>query len=217
MTEPTEPTAATTPAASAEDRAEHHARLHALVQDRKNPKSKNRASRWMHVTLDASLAEALLLARQELAVAESERDQAAKEAAAGDKRSGGMPPLPTVITDRVAAAQAAVDAAQAAADAVTVRMTFGALLFDDYDELEKQHPPRDADEEDAEKGFNRDTFPGVLMRASATKVHDLDGNLLDMETDDVIDGMSNGERIMACTVSNTVNVRVASVPSFGAS
>lgn len=195
---------------------ERHAKLQALLQDRKTSK-KGRASRYLDLILDADLAEALALARQELAEAEAERDDTFNETRKTDRRQGGTVPIDPVITERVEAAQAAADDAQTAADEATVRIVFVALKNDEFDQLTKEHPPRDSNEEDLEVGYNRDTFPDALMRACAAKVLDLDGNLLDVDPGDVIDGMSNGERVLACQVSNAVNMRVASVPSYGAS
>lgn len=182
-----------------------HEALRGLLQDRKSS-TKGRASRRMAVCLSAPLAMALADAESELAAAKS----AAEAAEAGsDRRAGGKVAIDPALTKAVTAAEKAVAEAEAAVDAASVIITFTALKAADYDELMKEHPPREGDDLDRLNDYNRDTFPDALMRKSASKLEDADGNLIDMDLADVIDEFSNGERTLACQVSNDVNLRTS--------
>lgn len=185
---------------------EKHARLKTLLQDRKSS-TKGRASRPMAVCLDAELSMDLEDADRELA----EAKQALAEAeATGDARVGGKVAVDPELTARVETAEKAVADAEALVDAASVVVTFTALKADEYDKLKDEHPPREGNEYDAIAEYNRETFPDALMAASASKkVRDADGNLVDLDVDDIIAGMSNGERTMACQVSNDVNLRTS--------
>ena len=182
-----------------------HDRLKALLQDRKSPTPKGRASRPMAICLDTELSMDLEDAERELG--------AAKEAAANgtETRAGGKVTLDPDLDKRVKAAEKAVAEAETLVDAASVIVTFAALKADAYDELLKQHPPRDGNELDGYSDYNRETFPDALMAASALKhVKDVDGNLVEMDVVDVIATMSNGERVIACQVSLDVNNRTSS-------
>lgn len=156
-------------------------RLAALLRDR-GQTGKGRASRSIDVTLDVGLVEAVIVAEQALA---------------------DLPEKATAKRRREA--QAAMAAARSAADDATLRLTVTALCSDDFDDLVRRHPPRPSEPRDLAVDHDRSTFPDALLRASATRVTDLDGVPLDVSTDDVIDRLSNGERVVACRVSNGVN------------
>lgn len=189
-----------------------HAALQALLQDRKTS-TKGRASRWMDICLNADLSKTLALAEEELAAVEDAIATAEEHA---DQRAGGKVAVDPELTKSKKAAEKAVAEAQAAVDAATVTVTFTALKANDYDELLKQHPPREGNQLDAVNDHNNATFPDALMYASATKVEDAEGNLVDMDTREVLGTLSDGERIVACRVSNDVNGKTLSVPSFDA-
>lgn len=189
-----------------------HSALQALLQDRKTS-TKGRASRWMNVCLVADLSKTLALAEHELDAANAAATEAAEHA---DQRAGGKVAIDPEITKRIKAAEKAADDAATAVDAASVRVTFVALKSHDYDVLQKEHPPREGNQLDAIADRNESTFPDALMLASATKVEDLDGNLVDMDTTEVLETLSDGERIVACQVANDVNGKTLSVPSSDA-
>jgi hypothetical protein len=189
-----------------------HSALQALLQDRKTS-TKGRASRWMDVCLVANLAKTLALAEEDLAAAHAVADNAAENA---DKRAGGKVAIDPELTKQVKAAEKAVAEAQVAVDAASVTVTFTALKANDYDELLKQHPPREGNQMDAMGDRNQATFPDALMLASATKVEDAEGNLVDMDATELLETLSDGERIVACRVANEVNGKSLSVPSSDA-
>lgn len=184
-----------------------HEALRALLQDRKTS-TKGRATRRMDVCLSSPLAMTLALAEQDLAIAKAAI--AAAEASA-EKRSGGKVPIDPELEQRKQDAEQAVAEATAAAEAATVTITFTALKAKDYDALLKEHPPREGNEIDAENDRNESTFPDALMYASATKVEDADGNLIDMSVAELLGELSNGERIIACQAANSVNDRTVNV------
>jgi hypothetical protein len=184
---------------------EQHARLQALLQDRKSPTPKGRPSRPMAVCLDAELSMDLEDADRELAAA---KEAVAEAEANADTRAGGKVAVDPDLTKRVKDAEKTVAAAEKLVDAASVIVTFTALKAEDYDKLKDQHPPREGNEYDQMTEYNRETFPDALMAASALrKVKDADGNLVDMDVDEIIATMSNGERTMACRVSNDLNLR----------
>jgi hypothetical protein len=185
-----------------------HSALQQLLQDRKTS-TKGRASKWMNICLDAKLSMVLALAEQELA--ETKSAVAVAELSA-EKRAGGTVAVDPELTKKVTAAEKAVAAAEKAADAATVTVTFTALKSHDYDELLKLHPPREGNERDQATDVNQETFPDALMLASATKVEDSDGNIIEMDLEELLGTLSNGERIVACQVANDVNLRTLSVP-----
>jgi hypothetical protein len=185
-----------------------HSALQALLQDRKTS-TKGRASRRMDICLVASLSMDLALADQELAavgvlVATAEEN--------ADRRAGGKVAVDPELTKRKKAAAKAVAEAEAAVDAASVTVTFTALKAVDYDALLKEHPPREGNEQDVESGINSLTWPDALMLASATKVEDADGNIVEMDLTELLETLSAGERIMACTAANEVNLRTLSAP-----
>ena len=186
-----------------------HSALQALLQDRKTS-TKGRASKWMSICLDAKLSMTLALAEQELTVAKATAE------AATEKRAGGTVPADPELAKVVTAAEKAVTVAAAAVDAASVTVTFTALKAADWDALLKEHPPREGNEYDAAGDVNQATFPDAVMRASATKVEDADGNIIEMDLGELLDTLSNGERIVACQVANDVNLRTLSVPSSDA-
>jgi hypothetical protein len=189
-----------------------HSALQALLQDRKSS-TKGRASRRMQVCLDAKLSLTLALAEEDLAAVEA----AILDAEAGaEKRAGGKLAIDPGLAEEKAAKEAAVAEAETAADAATVTITFTALKANDYDELLKQHPPREGNQLDAIDDRNNATFPDALMVASATKIEDAEGNLIDMDVADLLGTLSNGERIIACQVANDVNSKTLSIPSSDA-
>lgn len=183
-----------------------HEALRALLQDRKSS-TKGRASRRMAICLSAELSADFENAERELAEAKEAADAARNT---GDRRLGAAPGDPE-LDKRVELAEKAVAAAEKAADEASVIITFTALKAHEYDDLLKKHPPRDDNDLDKLHDYNRDTFPDALMAASASpKVEDNDGNLVDIDITDLIDGMSNGERILACQVAGDVNDRTSS-------
>lgn len=184
-----------------------HARLQAKLQDRKTS-NKGRGSRPMKICLDAELSMDLEDADAELAAVQAvvEKAKAGTEA-----RAGGKLKVDPALTKRLAAAEKAVSDAELAADADSVIITFAALKAEKYDELKDQHPPREGDDLDRMTEYNRETFPDALMSASAAaQVKDVDGNIVDMDVAEIIAEMSNGERILACQVSNDLNERNSS-------
>jgi hypothetical protein len=189
-----------------------HSALQAMLQDRKTS-TKGRASRRMEICLDADLSKVLALAEEYLAAANDAADTAAETA---DRRAGGKVAVDAEITKQVKAAEKAVADAQAAADSATVAITFTALKAADFDALQKDHPPREGNQLDAMADVNEAPFPDALMLASATKVEDVDGTLIDMSVEDLLGTLSNGERIIACQVAGDVNRRTLSVPSSDA-
>jgi hypothetical protein len=183
-----------------------HAALQALLQDRKSS-TKGRASRRMEICLSTALSEALAEAEQDLAAAKGAAETAEKNA---DKRAGGKVAVDPELEKRIKAAEKAVADAEAEAGAASVIITFTALKAADYDDLLKEHPPREGNESDGYSDYNRDTFPDALMAKSATKIEDTDGALIDMDMADVIGSFSNGERTLACQVAFDVNLRTSS-------
>lgn len=183
-----------------------HESLRALLQDRKSS-TKGRASRRMAICLSAELSAEFQNAERELAEAKEAADAARNT---GDRRLGAMPGDPE-LDKRVEAAEKAVAAAEKAADEASVIITFTALKAHEYDDLLKKHPPREGNDLDKLSDYDRDAFPDALMAASASpKVEDNEGNLVDIDIADLIDGMSNGERILACQVAGDVNDRTSS-------
>lgn len=181
-----------------------HDKLQQLLQDRKSSK-KGRAFRPMAICLDADLSMDLEDAERELAAAKKAADEAT------EIRAGGKVSTDPEMAKRVTAAEKAVTEAEALVDASSVIVTFAALKAHDYDELLKEHPPREDNEYDKLDDYNRDTFPDALMAASASKnVKDADGDLVDMDVADVLAEMSSGERNLACQVSFDVNNRQSS-------
>jgi hypothetical protein len=185
-----------------------HSALQALLQDRKTS-TKGRASKWMNICLDAKLSMVLALAEQELA--ETKSAVAVAELSA-EKRAGGTVAVDPELTKKVTAAEKAVAVAEKAADAASVTVTFTALKAADWDALMKEHPPREGNEYDAANDVNTATFSDALMLASATKVEDSEGNIIEMDLAELLGTLSNGERIVACQVANDVNLRTLSVP-----
>ena len=188
------------------------AKLQALLQDRNSEQPKGRASAPFPVILDADLAVQLNQARQMLTNAEGALEAWKKKATEGDKRQGGSPRLPADLTKAVAEAQSLVDELSAEADDATVKLVFVALKKDKYDELLKLHPPREDNERDHQLQYNADDFPDALMRACVTKVVSLDDDLLDLDIDQIISGLSTGERNVACNVAIGLNLQTFSVP-----
>lgn len=189
-----------------------HSALQALLQDRKTS-TKGRASRRMQICLDAKLSLTLALAQEELAAVEAAIFEAEANA---EKRAGGRVAIDPGLAEEKAAKEQAVADAETAADAATVTITFTAMKANDYDELLKEHPPRDGNQLDAIDDRNNATFPDALMFASATKIEDHEGNLIDMAAEELLETLSNGERIIACQVATDVNSRTLSVPSSDA-
>lgn len=186
---------------------EKHARLQAKLQDRKKS-NKGRGSTPMKICLDAELSMDLEDADADLAAAKAVAEEAEANA---DARVGGKVSIDPAITKRLKAAEKAVADAEAAADADSVIITFAALKADKYDELKDLHPPREGNQLDQLSEYNRDTFPDALMEKSALpQVKDVEGNIVDMDVAEVIAEMSNGERILACQVSNELNLRDSS-------
>jgi hypothetical protein len=184
-----------------------HDKLKALLQDRKTS-TKGRASRRIAICLSTELSMDLEDANGELAEANKAVAEAEKTA---DRRAGGKLAIDPELTKRVKAAEKAVADAEAAVDAASVVVTFAALKADAYDELLKNHPPREGNERDTIYDYNGATFPDALMVASASKhVEDASGNLIDIDVVELIDTMSNGERTLACQVALDVNLRQSS-------
>lgn len=187
--------------------APDHDKLLSLLQDRKQS-AKGRASRRMAVCLDADLTADLEDARADLDAANEAVTAAAKTETA---RAGGKVPTDPALQKRVDDAEKAVAAAEQAVDAMSVTVTFTALKADVYDELLKQHPPREGNELDKIHDYNRDSFPDALMRKSAQKVvEDAAGKPVAMDVQELIDEMSNGERWVACQVAGEVNDKTSS-------
>jgi hypothetical protein len=184
-----------------------HSALQALLQDRKTS-TKGRASRRMGICLSAPLSMTLALAEQELDAAKAAAETAQDNA---ETRAGGKISIDPALTKQVKAAEKAVAEAEAAVDAASVTVTFTALKAKDYDALLKEHPPRDGNKLDAAVDRNESTFPDALMLKSATKVEDADGNLVDMDIPELLETLSNGERIIACQAANSVNDRTVNV------
>jgi hypothetical protein len=189
-----------------------HSALQALLQDRKTS-TKGRASRRMDICLSAPLSMTLAVADQELQAVEAAIKTAEENA---EKRAGGTVAIDAELTKRKKAAEKAVADAEKAADAATVTVTFTALKAVDYDELLKEHPPREGNEQDAAADVNNATFPDALMLASASKVEDADGNIVEMDIAELLGTLSNGERIVACQAAGEANLRILSVPSSDA-
>jgi seryl-tRNA synthetase len=191
-------------------------KLQQLLQDR-NDKARpaGRASAPFPVILDADLAIDLSKARQELQQAEEAvKDWEAE--AKQDARQSGRRKVPAELTAAVAEAKARVEELQAEADEVKVQLIFVALRADENDELEKQHPPREGNDDDKKWGFNADTFPVARMHECAARVVDMDNNLLDLDPKKIVTGFSQGERDFAVQVVNGVNAQLASVPFYDA-
>lgn len=185
-----------------------HDRLKALLQDRRSPTPKGRASRPMQLCLDTELSMDLEDAEADLAAANEVAEKARSNA---EQRAGGKIAIDPALTKRVKEAEKAVADAEAAVHAASVIITFAALKHDEYDVLLKEHPPREGHDLDALSDFNRETFPDALMVASASKnVKDADGNLVEMDIADLIATMSDGERSVACQVSLNLNQQTSS-------
>lgn len=184
-----------------------HDALLALLQDRKRS-TKGRASRRMTICLVEDLAMAHAVAEHELAAANAAVKYAEDHA---EKRAGGKVAVDPALLKEQKAAEKTVADAKAAADQMSVVITFTALKSDAYDALQAEHPPREGNDADAASEHNTATFPDALMRASASKVTDTEGNLVDADLGEILDGLSNGERIIACQTANLVNDRTASI------
>lgn len=191
-------------------------KLQQLLQDR-NDKTRpsGRASVPFPIILDADLAIDLSRARAELAAAEQAVDDWEAEAAQ-DQRQGGRRKPPADLQTAVAEAKARVEELEAEADEVKVILVFVALPADENDALQKQHPPREGNETDAEYGYNTAEFPVARMRECAVRVVGMDDQLLDLDPKKLVDGMSQGERDLAVQVSNGCNAQLASVPFYDA-
>ena len=185
-----------------------HAALKALLQDRKSPTPKGRASRPMALCLDTGLSMDLEDAEAEL----DEAKQAVDEAEAmAEPRAGGKIAIDPELTKRAKAAEKAVADAEAAVDAASIIITFAALKANDYDELLTEHPPREGNDQDPLYGYNLETFPAALMEASASKtIKDADGNLVELDIADILATMSAGERTVAAAVALNLNQRQSS-------
>lgn len=192
------------------------AKLQQLLQDRNDKvRPSGRASAPFPIVLDADLAVDLSRARQELSVAE----QAVKdfeEESKTDSRQGGRRKPPADLTADVDQAKARVAELEAEADEVKVMLVFVALTANDNDELQKQHPPREDNDADKEYGVNLLEFPVARMNACASRVVDMDNNLLDLDPKKLVEGMSPGERDLAVQVCNGINNQMASVPFYDA-
>ena len=187
-----------------------HDALRQMLQDRKeSTKAKGgRAARRMAICLDATLSEDLEDADAELAAANEELANAEANA---DTRAGGKVAVDPAVTKRVKDAEKSVAEAEKAADAASVFIWFKALRAEKYDEVLKEHPPREGNELDAISDFNRDTFPDALMRKSALPVvEDADGKPVAMDVQDVITEMSDGERNTGCRTALEVNGKSSS-------
>lgn len=191
--------------------------LQRLLNDRKDKsKTGGRASAPFPVILDADLAVDLSRARGQEQAAQTTLDDWQAEAEK-DQRVGGRRKPPIHLQTAVDEAAARVAELEAEADGLKVILVFVALPADDNDELMKQHPPREDDEDDQKYGFNLATFPIARMRECATKVVGLDDNLLDLDPKGLVAGLTAGERDLAIQVVNGINAQVASVPFFAAS
>lgn len=192
-------------------------KVRALLQDRKSPTAKKgRASAPFPVVMDADLAIELAQARQELANAEQAVTDWAHELAENDSRHA-KPKPPAELNKRIAEAQKRVDEIKAEADEVTVILVLVAMHAEKQDELEKLHPPREGNKDDEKHGVNIATYPIERLRQCAAKVVDFDDNLLDVDPQDLIIGMSSGERDLACQVTAGISQQIASVPFYDAS
>ncbi|MFC0623237.1 hypothetical protein [Kribbella deserti] len=194
--------------------SEHHDRLQALLQDRKSKAPKTRATAPFPLVLDANLAIARARAEQTLDLVKAEY-QDAEQARSGedaDVRQGGRAPIDPALTKALREAEKAHAEAAAAADEVTVHIILVALSDDEYDKLAKEHPPRKDNTDDAEHGWNIETFPGALTKACAARVTDAEGNLLDTDPGELIDTLAKGEKQTAYSVCVGLNSQVTSVP-----
>lgn len=187
-------------------------RMQQLLRDRQTPKGKGRASAPMPIMMEADLAIDLEQAKNLLNVATNAVADEEKKAAGDQRQGGGTPPDLAAAQKELAAAQKAVDEAQEAADEVTVQIVFTALTDDDFDQLLMQHPPRDDDEGDQTRGYNRATFGRALLAASPAKVLTLDGDPFDLDPAETLAGMSHGEKDLARSVVLGLNVQTFSVP-----
>lgn len=188
--------------------------LQRLLRDRQSPKATTgRASAPFPLVMNADLAVDLQQAEMVFAAAQDDVALREKEAA-GDSRVGGTKsPALTAAQAELRKAQKALDEAKAAANEVTIQMVITALTSNDYDELLMKHPPRDDDENDKALGYNQSTFPEALLQAAPAKILDLDDNPLPgFEKEDLIDGMTHGERDLARRVATGLNAQVFSVP-----
>lgn len=187
--------------------------LQKLLRDRQSPKAtKGRASAPFPLVMNADLAVDLQQAELVFAAAQDAVAQQEKEAA-GDTRVGGTKsPGLAAAQAELKAAQKALDEAKAAANDVTVQMVLTALTSNDYDELVMKHPPRQDNESDQNLGYDQSTFSEALLQASPAKIVDLDGNPLDLDKDDLVAGMTHGERDLARRVVTGLNAQVFSVP-----
>lgn len=187
---------------------DRHARLKMLLQDRRSPTPKGRASRPMALCLDTELSMDLEDAEEELAEAKQAVDEAETMA---EPRAGGKVGIDPALKKRAATAEKAVAEAETAVDAASIIITFAALKADEYAALLTEHPPREGNDRDAAFDYNEDSFPGALMAECASKIiKDAVGNLVEMDIADVIEGMSDGERKVACAVSLNLNQRTSS-------
>lgn len=191
--------------------------LRQLINDRKD-KSKpvGRASAPFPVILDADLAVDLSRARgQEQAAKTALEDW--KTEAEKDQRVGGRRKPPAEYQNAVDEAAARVAELEAEADGFKVILVFVALPADDNDELMKQHPPREDDEDDQKFGFNLATFPVARMHECAAKVVSLNDEPMDLDPKSIAAGLTAGERDLAVQVVNGINNQMASVPFYDAS
>lgn len=186
--------------------------LQQLLRDRQSAKGKGRASAPLPIVLDADLAVDIEQAKIAYANAQSEVAQLEKEAAGDGRVGGAKSPKLSEAQKALEAAKKRVDEAQAAANDVTVQLVFTALKSDEYDRLLKEHPPREDDEGDKQRGFDYSTFPDALLTVSPAKVVDIDGDPLELDAAEIIAEMSHGERDMARSVVMGLNVQTYSVP-----
>lgn len=186
-----------------------HEKLQALLQDRKA--KKGRASRDLHICLDAELSAELAEAEGELDLVQERVDNATKEQA-GDTRVGGRVPIDPNLKRALTAAEEKADAARDAAAEATVTIKLVALPADEFDELLKKHPPKDGDEDGKKFGADKDSFLDALLPACAGKVTDRAGTIIDLDPAEIFRTLSAGERSLARAMALEANQRMASVP-----
>lgn len=191
-------------------------KLQQLLQDRKDKnRPAGRASSPFPIILDADLAIDLSKARNELAAAEAELTEWENEQK-GDARQGGRRKPPADLQSKVDDARQRVTDLEADAEDVKVILVFVALRASDNDELQKQYPPREGNETDAEFGYNTADFPVARMRECAARVVSMNDEPLDLDPKEIVDEMSQGERDLAVQVCNGINAQLASVPFYDA-
>lgn len=118
------------------------------------------AHRFRVVTLPQGDQEAALAAlRQEIVAAQGIED-------ATGARFGGK--------STAAAKAVEFDKLKAKAEKDAVEVKVYALAYDEFGPLQDAHPPRDGDELDKRAGYNRDTFPHALLKASMVEPNTAD-------------------------------------------